>query len=271
MAACTVTVALHAPHARAAFAACPGIGAHRGQNTTYPENTLPAWDAAYTAGARLLEGDIRFDRSGFPEIVHDGTLDRTTNITGAVASRWVTALRLPAVSAGYPQKFGTKYATVGIPLEGNVMWALRWHWTAATFLLELKDVPATAAEWDRVFGYIDQYEVSSRVILYSFSQQAVRYIRAHRPDLATGLAEGPVPGGVIRTAGSIRSLGGTYVVQDTAIDGPALVAYWHAGGVRVDAWVADDVVTWKRLAADGVDVILTDDAAGLAAWEQANC
>ena len=56
-----------------------GIIAHRGYSQKYPENTLAAFEAAVAAGVPMIELDVRFSRDRRPVVIHDETLERTTN------------------------------------------------------------------------------------------------------------------------------------------------------------------------------------------------
>ncbi|MGW1465851.1 glycerophosphodiester phosphodiesterase family protein [Streptomyces sp. NPDC002308] len=67
--------------------------AHRGQWRDAPENSLPAFRAAFDRGAELVETDIRLTKDGVPVLMHDTTVDRTTNGTGAVADLTLAQLR----------------------------------------------------------------------------------------------------------------------------------------------------------------------------------
>ena len=67
--------------------------AHRGLSLVYPENTLKAIDAAFTAGADAAEVDIRLSRDGVPVVFHDDTLERTSNGRGAVEALSVAELK----------------------------------------------------------------------------------------------------------------------------------------------------------------------------------
>ena len=60
--------------------------AHRGFSGKYPENTLLAFRKAIEAGADGIELDVHLSCDGIPVIIHDETLDRTTNGTGPVSS-----------------------------------------------------------------------------------------------------------------------------------------------------------------------------------------
>jgi glycerophosphoryl diester phosphodiesterase len=70
-----------------------GICAHRGANVTHPENTLSAFKEAIRLGAHMIEFDVRMSKDGELIIIHDATVDRTTNGKGAVAELNFSDLR----------------------------------------------------------------------------------------------------------------------------------------------------------------------------------
>jgi len=72
--------------------------AHRGEHLHHPENTMPAFQAAIDAGADFFELDVRTTSDGKFVIMHDGTLDRTTNGTGEVYKHTFDEIR--ALDAG---------------------------------------------------------------------------------------------------------------------------------------------------------------------------
>ncbi|MCK9795341.1 carbohydrate-binding protein [Isoptericola sp. 4D.3] len=67
--------------------------AHRGQWRDAPENSLPAIDAAFDDGAEIVELDVRLTADGVPVLMHDETVDRTTNGTGKVSSFTLAEIR----------------------------------------------------------------------------------------------------------------------------------------------------------------------------------
>jgi glycerophosphoryl diester phosphodiesterase len=74
----------------------PRVFAHRGGSALAPENTLAAFEHGLRVGADGLELDVHLSADGVPVVVHDSTLDRTTNATGPVAAR--TAAELARVA-----------------------------------------------------------------------------------------------------------------------------------------------------------------------------
>ena len=74
------------------------VGGHRGASAVAPENTYPAFEAAIEQGAAYTETDIRRTADGALVLVHDATLDRTTDAAGPVAA--MTLAELARVDAG---------------------------------------------------------------------------------------------------------------------------------------------------------------------------
>ena len=87
------------PAAAAGRTSCvPPPVAHRGDSARAPENTLPAFRKALSLGVKRLELDVRFTVDGTPVLLHDPTVDRTTNGTGEVSAMSLSDLR--ALDAG---------------------------------------------------------------------------------------------------------------------------------------------------------------------------
>jgi len=85
--------------------------AHRGEHRAHPENTLPAFQAAIDAGADFFELDVRTTADGRLVLMHDRTVDRTTNGAGAV--REMTFEQIRALDAG--AKFSPRFAGTKVP------------------------------------------------------------------------------------------------------------------------------------------------------------
>lgn len=94
-----------------------GLCAHRGDMTTYPENTLPAFRHAIQLGAQMIEFDIQLTKDSVLVIMHDGTVDRTTNGKGEVSE--LTFAELRALDAGV--RNGTAFAGTRIPTFEEVL------------------------------------------------------------------------------------------------------------------------------------------------------
>jgi glycerophosphoryl diester phosphodiesterase len=108
---------LSAPPAAADTSCVPPPVAHRGDSARAPENTYPAFAMALAAGVRRLELDVRFTNGDVPVLMHDETVDRTTNGTGAVSALTLDQIR--AMDAG--SWFGKRYRGTRVPTLFDIL------------------------------------------------------------------------------------------------------------------------------------------------------
>src|SRR4051794_8944298 len=151
--------------------AVPHRVAHRGYSAVAPENTLPALAAGALAGATFVEFDVRTSADGVPVVIHDRTLDRTTNGTGPVWER--TAAELTTLDAG--SWFSPAYAGTRVPTLAQALDLLRPHARPAVasaarpveLLLEIK--PPAALEQVRVIlDLVAERDLLARTVVQSF-------------------------------------------------------------------------------------------------------
>src|SRR3954470_477157 len=117
---------------------------HRGYSLHYPENTIPAFQAAKAAGATSVEIDVLLSGDGVPVILHDLTVDRTTDGYGFAAD--LTFEKLRSLDAG--SSFGARFAGTRVPsLEEALEWAKRED---MGIVLEIKDAERADLCADRV-------------------------------------------------------------------------------------------------------------------------
>ena len=115
---CFLSVSFDPAHAEeglesAASLPVRGLCAHRAAMDTHPENTLPAIREAIRVGAQMIELDVRLTRDGVPILMHDDTVDRTTDGTGAVSDLTYTEVRgLDAGAWKSPLYRGTRVPTL---------------------------------------------------------------------------------------------------------------------------------------------------------------
>jgi glycerophosphoryl diester phosphodiesterase len=94
-----------------------GLCAHRGAMTTHPENTLPAFFEAIRVGAQMIEFDVQFSKDSALVIMHDGTVDRTTDGTGKVEELILADIR--KLDAG--SWMGEDFVGTGVPILEEVL------------------------------------------------------------------------------------------------------------------------------------------------------
>ncbi|MFJ8624026.1 glycerophosphodiester phosphodiesterase [Kitasatospora sp. NPDC093550] len=246
-----------APRLRAAGAP-PTVYAHRGASSAAPENTLVSDEVARRAGAEWIEDDVQPSRDGVPYVLHDDTVDRTTNGTGRI--RDLTAAQLDALDAGSwfaPAYAGTRLPTLAAQLED-----LRTR--GGRLLLEVKG-PHTRDQVARIVREVREHGMTDRVFVQSFEVDALRLTRELAPELPLGLLRATLDPDPVATA---RDLGlAAYNPSDDALaTRPGVLQDLHAAGVAVNVWTVDQPARWQALAAAGVDGIITNRPAELAGW-----
>jgi glycerophosphoryl diester phosphodiesterase len=144
--------------------------AHRGASAEAPENTLPAFEAAVQRGADAFELDVRLTADGAPVVIHDDTLDRTTDRTGLVRSHTLAELRSVDAGAKFTSDGGLSFPYWGgdarIPTLGEVLWAF----PGVPVLLEIKEPEAQEA----VRKVLLQEDAAGRCVVASEHQAALR-------------------------------------------------------------------------------------------------
>lgn len=158
--------------------------AHRGGSKLRPENTLAAFDHAVTLGADAIECDVHLSRDGEPVVIHDPTLNRTTDGRGPVSA--LTAAELGRVDAGF--HFG---ADSGHPFRGHGIYVPRLAEVLARITLpivvEIKGSQPEVA--DTVLGVIGDAGAIDRVIVGGFSQAVLERARQVNTEVVTSASK----------------------------------------------------------------------------------
>lgn len=153
------------------------VAAHRGWCDKYPENTIEAFKAAIDLGVDQLENDIRITKDGELVLIHDATVDRTTNGTGKVSD--FTLAELKELDAGI--KKGEEFAGCRIPTLIEFMELIKDHPTM-TVDFELKEYPIDGNDevaysvCDRVLKIIDDYGYTDRCVINTWNGKLHEYI-----------------------------------------------------------------------------------------------
>lgn len=223
--------------------------AHRGASATAPENTLAAFRHALEAGADGVELDIHLSADGVPVVIHDETLERTTDGVGPVAAQPAAALRV--LDAGF--WFSPSFAGEPLPTLGE---ALRLLAGRLRLNLEVKESRAGLAVLELLRGF-----PTADVVISSFDHALLATLRAHVPDL---------PLAVLHNAGDwrralvlARDLGSCAFHPRADLVSRQLLAACHGMELPVFAWTVDDPRQARALARIGVAGLFTNDPAGL--------
>jgi glycerophosphoryl diester phosphodiesterase len=231
----------------------PLIFAHRGASAYAPENTLASFRLAAELGADGIELDAKLSSDGVVVVMHDQTVDRTTNGQGSVSN--LTADALHHLDAG--SHFSSEYKEETVPTLEEVFEMVGQkvyiNVEVTNYASPLDALPNKVAE------LIRRFDLGDRVIISSFHPLNLTRFHWLMPSVPLALLaqEG-------KAGGWARSWVGNLFPQDALhpyfsdVDA-ALVERVHRGGKKVNVWTVNDPTEICRLLACKVDGIITDD------------
>lgn len=172
---------------------------HRGYSLCYPENTLPAFQAAKAWGATTIEVDVVLTADGEPIVLHDLTVDRTTDGHGFAADLSLEQVRSLDAGAG----FGARFAGTKIPMLAEVLdWVKRED---MGLVVEIKEAERPDLAVDRVAALLEATGTAERCIVISFDhvvlKRAVARHRGIRTEAITHARHADIVG-VLRACGA---------------------------------------------------------------------
>ena len=147
--------------------------AHRGDSAHFPENTLPSFDRAIELGADAIEFDLRVSRDGEVVIIHDPTVDRTTDGTGAVSSLTLAELKRLDAGARFSPDGGRTFPFRGQGLTIPTFDEMLVRYTSVPLLIEVK-IPEAGRLAPVVLG---RHNANGRVVLDSTDAEALEPFR----------------------------------------------------------------------------------------------
>ena len=228
----------------------PLVIAHRGASAVAPEGTQAAIEAAVRAGAHMIELDVQMTRDGRLVVLHDDRLNRTTNGRGRLTdARYADVARLDAGSWFHP-----RFARQRILLVSQ---AIRLTPPTVGLNLELKRTARARELRARLLRLLCRC-AHRRLLLSSFDAALLRPFNGVA--LRRALICRRQPDRSLRQA--IRLRCDAWHPFHTLVT-PERIERAHAAGMRVHAWIVDDLPRARRLIRMGADGIFTNDPARL--------
>ncbi|MEY2802573.1 MAG: Glycerophosphoryl diester phosphodiesterase [Pseudomonadota bacterium] len=226
--------------------------AHRGAGKLAPENTLAAFRLGASYGYRMFECDAKLSADGIPFLLHDATLERTTNGRGVAGGQsWQALSQLDA--GGWHSR-----ALAGEPLptlEALARWCLA---NGHHLNIEIKPTPGQERETGDAVAALAQRLWQGQPVpplLTSFKPDALHGAKAAAPHLPRGLLLDTLWDGWLEKA---RALDCVAVVCHYALWNPEIVQRVHAAGMRCLSYTVNDESVAHHLLALGTDGIITD-------------
>jgi glycerophosphoryl diester phosphodiesterase len=244
--------------------------AHQGGDGEWPSNTLFAFENAAALGVDVLEMDVHTSSDGEIVVIHDGTVDRTTDGSGEVSA--MTLAELQALDAGYDWPTVEGHPDLGTenhPYRGQ---GIRIPTLEEIFMafpdypisIEIKQESPSMAE--PLCALIREYEREDWVIIASFRESAMQEFRAACPEIAT---MGIQPEVTLYYALNTAMLSAAWQPTTHAFAVPeyfgdlhvlteSFVANTKQHHVRVYPWTINSVEAMQKMIDLGVDGLITD-------------
>lgn len=244
----------------------PLVFAHQGGENLWPSNTMLAFQNSANLGADVLDSDMHMTKDGVLVMMHDESVDRTTNGSGAI--RDLTLEQIKQLDAGYnfTSDGGETFPYRGQGLTVPTLEELFQAFPDKRFGIEIKQTdPLPTAE--RFCAIIRQYNMRDKVLVSSFRQENMDVFRKECPEVATSATEGEVTFFyVLYRLGLIDTLPTRYqslqVPEESSgihLLTPGFVASAHRRGLAVQPWTINETADLERILALGVDGINTDN------------
>ena len=230
----------------------PKLAAHRGAGKLAPENTLAAFRFGHQHGYRMAEFDVKLSADGIAFLLHDATLDRTTNARGrADALTWRELSQLDAGSWHSPW-----YAGEPLPALATVARWSRANGVAVN--IEIKPTPGRERETGAAVAVDAKALWSGEPVpplLSSFSEAALEAARDAAPELPRAFLTEALPDDWRER---LMKLGCIAVDIKHTLLTKARVDEFHDAGMRIATWTANEPAKVADLLAWGVDTLITD-------------
>ncbi len=231
----------------------PCIFAHRGASAYAPENTLAAFELALQQGAPAIELDVKLSADGHAVVIHDPTVDRTTNGKGKVARLSLAELR--ALDAG--SFFSEKYRGEKIPTLEEVFDLVGKR---ALINIELTNYTTPRDSLvEEVCRLVREHHMEENVLFSSFLPRNLHQAAILLPEVPRGLLA--LEGWKGLWMRSFQFFFGNYQALHPYVSDvtPQQIASVHRIGRRVHVWTVNDADQMRRLLKWGADGIFTDD------------
>ncbi|MHB8770625.1 MAG: glycerophosphodiester phosphodiesterase [Syntrophales bacterium] len=229
------------------------VTAHRGFSGEYPENTLAAFRAAIAAKADMVELDVHLTRDKEIVVIHDDTLERTTDGKGDVADK--TLAELKKLDAGF--RFNPRFSGEPIPTLAEVLEVTRGRVLVNIELKKGKKAfPYTLEELaDRTLAVVEKAGMTDQVLFSSFDPAAIDRIRERNPRLPVAAITQkpwltPEEAGGGKRYPAINSSFRNLNEQNVRLA--------RTAGLQVHAWTVNTPTDMEKVIALGVDGIITN-------------
>ena len=231
---------------------------HRGASAAAPENTVVSQEIARRSGTVWIEDDTHPTSDKVPIVIHDDTVDRTTDGKGAV--RKLTLAQIKALDAGswfHPIYKGTRIPTLAEQLSDL-------HTRGGSLVMEIKG-EHSVEECTKLVEAIKAESMMKNVLVHSFDIPSLQRMYTLAPELPLALLRSQLDPDPVAISAKLHLT--SYNIEFSAfLKKPSVIADLHRAGVAVMVWTPDSPADWLQLDKAGVDAIITNHPAELQGW-----
>lgn len=238
--------------------------AHRGGREEAPEATIEAFHSAIKIGVDVLEMDLRGTIDGGVVVIHDQTVDRTTNGTGRVED--LTLAEIRALDAGYDF---TRDGGETFPFRGEGLQIPTFEEVLETFPDQFMNVEIKIegpSIIPQVVEALERYDMKDKVLIASFDNAIIADFRAAAPDVLTSFALGEA----VAFYGLTPEQEATYVppaeflqvppsFQGITVLTPEFIDRARRFGIKIHVWDVNDAEEMNEIIDLEVDGLIVDD------------
>lgn len=226
----------------------PLVMGHRGAMGYAPENTMASFKLAAEMGVDAVELDVHLSSDGHLMVIHDETLDRTTDGSGPIEAHTRTAIQ--ALDAG--AKFDPKFAGERVPtLEEVLVWAKG----TMPVVIEVKIQRDWEQTVEAIVALVDRLEVADQIAVISFDHLIPRGVKKRRPHWETGVL---YVGRMVNPVGVAGDALASGVLPHFAYLSPDLAKQMHDEAKWVGTWCPNSEAELRHAIAMGADMIGTN-------------
>ncbi|MCG9125997.1 hypothetical protein JT359_00195 [Candidatus Poribacteria bacterium] len=222
--------------------------AHRGASGIAPENTIAAFKKAIEIGVDAVELDLQGTADGEVVVIHDASLDRTTDQSGQIKDSSLETIK----QADAGTWFDTKFAGESVPTLAEALVAIADN---AIALLEIKDVSVT----ESVVRIVQKMDMVEQSVIISFNSSAIQTVRSLEPRLPTGYIIGSKENiQPIQLCQQLGLLGSNLLNVDHRLVTEDFIYEIRRRGITLWCWTVDDMDRMRELQEFGIQGITSN-------------
>lgn len=227
------------------------ILAHRGFSSSYPENTMLAFEKALSLGIDGLEFDVQLTADEVPIVIHDATVDRTTDGHGLVSSMNYREIRQLNAAKNKPE-----HGFQAIPTLHEVLSQGHEMSPQALYNLEIKRYDANWRSLiDRSVFLVQQHQLQHQILFSSFHHECMMYLKTHYPNFHIGLL---CDENVQETLYLAKQLQAYSIHLNYHRTSKELLSICHAKHIRTAIWTVDQPQDMQKFFRQHAHILITN-------------